>query len=149
MYGFDDFVADVKWRIRFLGARVTEPTFTWPGLLILDVRLGLTAEAFAIGPTSAERERLVGELVARIRDERPRRFCFAMPCERDLGGERQECLLLIFGEKQRVQASLGVIERYEGRAPRLGSFSDGPWGSGARRISGRFVEALLEALNRS
>jgi len=146
VYGFIDFVRDAEWRLQKLAETVGEPEFAWPGVLILDVAAGLSVATFPIGATAAARERLVAELVALIGEAGARRFAWAMPCLRDEGGHYGECLLLVCGERGCVVAALAEIRR-EGRAPRLGPFRHGPFGSGARRISGRFVEPLLAALD--
>lgn len=145
VYGFVEFVRDVEWRLQMLAETVSEPDFDWPGVLILDVAAGLSVTAFPIGATAAERERLVTELVVLIGEADARRFAWAMPCLRDEGGHYRECLLLVCAERGRVEAALAEV-RPESRAPRLGPFRHGPFGSGARRISGRFVEPLVAAL---
>lgn len=147
-YTFESFVDDVEWRVRALAWSVAEPDFQWPGLLILDVAAGLDAEAFAIGKTPEERDQLVRELVANIRGSRARRFAWVMPCLRRDGKRTVECLLVVCGERGRVEALLAQVVRLPGKAPRLSRFSRGAFGSGARRVSGRFVEPLQAALER-
>jgi hypothetical protein len=146
-YSFADFVRDVEWRMRRLTRTVAEPDFVWPGVLILDLKDGLSAESFTIGETALVHDCLVGELVETIGRARPRRFAWVMPCLREEQGVRIECLLLVFVERGRAEAALADLWRRAGEAPRLGPFKHGPFGSGARRISGRFVEPLLEALD--
>jgi hypothetical protein len=146
-YSFADFIRDVEWRMRRLARSVTEPDFVWPGVLILDVEDGLSAESFVIGETGPELEHLIGVLVETIRCTRARRFAWVMPCLREERGVRIECLLLVFAERGRAEAALGDLLRRAGVAPRLGPFKHGPFGAGARRISGRFVEPLFEALD--
>ena len=148
-YTFEAFVKDVEWRVRYLTRTVADPDFVWPGVLILDGDGGLSAESFEIGPTGAEHRELVGELVVAIRTGRPRRFAWVMPCLRDEDGLLCECLLVVFAERGQVQAALAPLERYGRRGHRLGPFNYGTFGSGARRISGLFVEPLLEALERA
>jgi hypothetical protein len=148
-YTFEAFVRDVEWRVRHLTRTVADPDFVWPGVLILDGEGGLSAESFEIGPTATERGELVAELVAAIRASPPRRFAWVMPCLRDEGGLLCECLLIIFAERGQVRAAVASLERSERHGPRLGRFNYGAFGSGARRISGVFVEPLLEALERA
>lgn len=147
-YTFARFVDDVEWRVRLLSRRVLDPEFSWPGILILDVGTGLSSEAFPIGATADERQQLVAELVDRIRAEKARRFAWAMPClRRDQRGD-VECLLVVCGEANRsAQALVAEIARAPGLAPRLRRFSRGAFGSSARRVSGQFVEPLLEAFD--
>lgn len=146
-YTFERWVNDVKVRVRMLSWRVSDPNFGWPGLLLLDVPEGISAEAFELGD-SVEREHLGNHVLPeRIRASRARRFCWVMPVRRESGGKQDECLLLVIGERGRVTASLCVIERSQTEPPRLGPFSDGAFGAGARRVSGRFVEPLLAALS--
>jgi hypothetical protein len=147
VYSFDDFVRDVEWRVRRLGRTVEDPDFTWPGVLILDVAGGLSAEAFVIGATAEEREILIDELLVVIGVSQARRFAWVMPCLREVNGVNVECLLLIVAERGRTTAVLGDIRREGGRAPRLGPFMRGPFGGGARRVAGRFIEPLLAALD--
>jgi hypothetical protein len=146
-YTFPAFLRDVEWRTRGLSRTITDPDFVWPGLLILDLQDGLSAESFAIGGTALECERLVDELVETIKRTRARRFAWVMPCLREDKGVRIECLLLVVAERHRVEAVLADLLRRPGEAPRLGPFKHGPFGSGARRVSGLFVEPLLEALD--
>lgn len=147
-YSFASFVDDVEWRVRLLARGIDDPDFAWPGVLILDVPDGLSADAFTIGATAEEREQLIADLVGRIRTERARRFAWVMPClRRDERGD-VECLLIICGERDRAEALLAEMARAPGRAPRLGRFSRGAFGGGARRVSGRFVEPLLAAFDR-
>jgi hypothetical protein len=148
-YTFARFIDDVEWRVRLLSKRVHDPEFSWPGILILDVGSGLSVEAFPIGATAAEHRQLVAELVNRIRTERARRFAWVMPCfRRDQRGD-VECLLVVCGEPNRpAQALVAEIARTPGLAPRLRRFSRGAFGSSARRVSGQFVEPLLEAFDR-
>lgn len=147
LYSYADFVRDVEWRLRLLSRTVTDPNFVWPGLLVLDVKDGLSAEAFTIGTTLAQRDRLARELVATIRKSQARRFAWAMPCLREVEGASRECLLLIVAERRRAEAAVADFTRSPGEAPRLGHFKHGPFGGGARRISGRLVEPLLEVLD--
>jgi hypothetical protein len=148
-YTFASFVNDVEWRVRALTLRLSDADFNWPGVLILDAAGGLSAESFVIGASTDERDRLVLELADRIRAARARRFAWVMPCvrrQRANGEEEAECLLIVCGERGRAEALVAEVQRAPGRAPRLGRFSRGAFGSGARRISGRFVEPLLDAL---
>jgi hypothetical protein len=146
VYSFENFRDDVKWRVRELNRRLDDPAVIWPGVLILDTPAGLSAAAFEIGD-SAERRRLAEiTLPGEIRRQSARRFCWVMPAERQMGGGREECLLLVIGERGRVEAALARIIRGLNAPPRLGPFVDGPFGAGTRRVSGRFVEPLLEAL---
>jgi len=145
VYSFTDFSAEVEWRVARL-ARLRERDDLWPGLLILDVAAGLSAEAFPIGHTQHERARLVSELVTKIRAAHPRRLAWVMPCQRELEGRLGDCLLLLIAERGRVEAALADFRRTDG-APRLGPFNWGPFGSGARRVAGAFVEPLLAALD--
>lgn len=147
-YTFPRFIDDVEWRVRLLAKGVHDPDFSWPGVLILDVSAGLSSEAFRIGTTAAELNQLVADLVARIRSERARRFAWVMPCQRRDERGDVECLLIVCGERGRdAQALIAEIFRAPGRAPRLRRFSRGAFGSGARRVSGRFVEPLLAAFD--
>lgn len=146
-YSFASFMNDVERRVRFLTSKVKEPDFIWPGVLILDLPDGIAVESFVIGQTTEERERLVAELVTIIRGQRVRYFAWVMPCLREQDSRRVECLLIVFGTRGRAEASIAELRRDKERAPRLGRFSRGAFGSAARRISGRFVEPLLEALD--
>lgn len=146
-YSFTDFIRDVEWRMRRLTRTVAEPDFVWPGVLILDANDGLRADSFTIGAAQLELDRLVDELVETIRHAQPRRFAWVMPCLREERGAHVECLLLVFIERGRAEAALADVVRRAGEAPRLGPFKHGPFGSGARRISGRFIEPLVEALD--
>jgi len=147
-YSYADFVRDVEWRLRRLSQTVVDPDFVWPGVLVLDVKDGLSAEAFTIGTTLAERDSLSADLVATIRRSRARRFAWVMPCLREIEGTRSEWLLLVVAERGRAEAGVAELVRRHGGAPRLGPFEFGPFGRGARRISGRLVDPLLEVLDR-
>jgi hypothetical protein len=144
VYSFEDFLDDVEWRVRLLNAHTHAPDFVWPGVLILDVAGGLRAEAFTVG-SPRQRDALIAELVDTLREANPRRFCWLMPCHRN-DRERGECLLAVFGEPGRIEAAVADIVREDGVRPRLGPFRYGPFGSGARRASGPFVEPLVGAL---
>jgi hypothetical protein len=146
IYTFERFMKDVEWRVRRLALGVEDPQFVWPGLLILDVPAGLRASAFTIAETSGERDQLVRKLVATIKRDSARRFAWIMPCLREEAGRQVECLLIVFGEGWRAEAAIAKVVRRDGEPPRLGPFSYGAFGSGARRVSGRFVEPLLNAL---
>jgi hypothetical protein len=148
VYSFDDFRLDVKWRVRLLNNRLGDPEATWPGVLLLDAAGGLSADAYdLVGIARRELDDLAERrLPMEIRRQQARRFCWVMPVYREVGSERQECLLLVFGERGRIAASLAVVSRDGRNGPRLGRFSDGPFGGGARRVSGRFVEPLAAAL---
>lgn len=146
-YSFASFMNDVEWRVRFLAATVKEPDFVWPGLLILDLPDGIAVESFAIGQTAEKHERLVAELVTILRGRPVRYFAWVMPCLREQDSRQVECLLIVFGTRGRAEAAIAEWRRAEAEAPRLGRFSRGAFGSGARRVSGRFVEPLLEALD--
>jgi hypothetical protein len=150
-YDFDRFRDDLLWRIPYLNARLEDPLAEWPGVLILDTPTGLSAEAFDLGDATA-RDRLARELLpSRIADQRARRFAWLMPAWRRVGETDEECLLLVVGERGRVEAALARVVRVDGQRPRLSRFSFGPFGPGARRVSGRFVEPLeaaLSAINR-
>jgi hypothetical protein len=146
MYSFDDFRDDVKWRVRELNHRLDDPEAPWPGTLILDTPEGLSAAAFEIGD-SAERQHLAEVTLPReIRRQRARRFCWVMPAERQTANGREECLLLVIGERGRIAAALARVIRSVDAPPRLGPLVDGPFGAGSRRVSGRFVDPLLAAL---
>lgn len=144
-YRFEDFRRDVLWRVRILNRTLQTPEDSWPGVLILDVKEGLSATAFDLAPELRTRlvERLLPEA---IRASRARRFAWVMPGLRRVGDVNQECLLLVIGERGRVEATLADIIRHADGPPRLGRYRDGPFGSGARRVSGRFVDALLSAM---
>jgi hypothetical protein len=145
-YTFDAFRKDVKARVRLLNRRLVDPGVSWPGVLILDLPDGgLSAEAFDLPSDERELAELADEtLPARIRDATARRFCWIMPVWRE-GISRQECLLLVFGERDRVDASLAVVVRSPQRGPRLGPVNDGALGPGTRRVSGRFVDGMARA----
>jgi hypothetical protein len=145
-YSFESFRTCIKARVQLLHARQRDPDFVWPGLLILDQANGLNAEAFELGD-DADRDYLATRLLPdAIRESDARRFCWVMPAHRDYRGRRLECLLLVIGERDRVEAALADIIRTANRPSRLTAFSDGPFGPAARRVSGRFVESLMEAL---
>jgi hypothetical protein len=142
-YSFDDFRADVKWRVRALNKQLRRSDAVWPGVLILDTPRGLTASAFDIG-AERDRDRLATVLLPEeIVRQQARRFCWVMPALWN-GGE--ECLLLVFGERGRVEASLARVFRAPEMSPRLGRYQDGAFGGGTRRASGRFVDPLAAAL---
>ncbi len=142
-YSFEDFRADVKWRVRALNKQLRRSDAVWPGVLILDTPQGLSARAFEIG-SERERDRLAREVLPeQIVIEEARRFCWVMPALRDGG---KECLLLVFGERGRVEASVAAVIRAREMPPRLGRYQDGAFQAGARRVSGRFVEPLVAAL---
>jgi hypothetical protein len=147
-YSFDAFRDDVKLRVRLLNARLRTPEAVWPGVLLLDLPLeGLSAEAFEIGISPGERRYLAERVLPRaIRTSGARRFCWVMPAFAAAGDIRRECLLLVIGECGRVEAALADVVRSGDRPPRLGPFNDGPFGAGARRVSGLFVEPLVSAL---
>jgi hypothetical protein len=142
-YSFEDFRADAKWRVRALNRQLRRSDAVWPGVLILDTPTGLSARAFELG-SERERDRLATELLPEeILMQRARRFCWVMPALRD---GNDECLLLVFGERGRVEASLASVIRGREMPPRLGRYQDGAFLAGARRVSGRFVEPLAAAL---
>jgi hypothetical protein len=145
-YSFENFRMDVLARIRLLNRSLSEPDDIWPGVLLLDVPDGLSAQAFDLGSAAGRHELSERQLPGLIRESRARRFCWVMPAFRDAGGLRQECLLVVIGERGRVEAALAEIHRASNAAPRLGRFSFGPFGAGARRVSGPFVDQLLAAL---
>lgn len=147
-YSFEAFRDDVKARVRLLNRRLRTPEAIWPGVLILDVPgEGLTAEAFELGVSPDERRALAADALPQaIRATCARRFCWVMPAFRLLDAERRECLVLVIGERGRVEAALADVVRLPDRPPRLGPFSDGPFGANMRRASGLFVEPLVTAL---
>lgn len=145
-YAFASFRTDVQARVRLLNRRLTDPAAVWPFVLLLDVADGLSAEAFELGDVR-EREHLAQAVLPKvIRESGARRFCWVMPVFREVRSLRQECLLLVIGERGHVEAALAEVVRSPGKPPGLGRFSYGPYGAGSRRVSGRFVEHLLSAL---
>jgi hypothetical protein len=145
LYSFANFRVDVLARVRLLNGRLDRPDAVWPGVLLLDVPDGLSAQAFELGDARAREELGQRILPAVIRENKARRFCWVMPVFREVGASRQECLLLVLGERAHVEAALAEVMRSPGRPPRLGRFSFGPYGASSRRVSGKFVERLLAA----
>jgi hypothetical protein len=142
VYDFDDFREDVLWRVRHLNRRLADAGAIWPGVLILDESHGLSAEAFELSD-GAYVTRL---LARRIRKSGARRFCWVMPAWRSTENGREEVLLLVIGERNHVEVVFAPVVRRAGERPRLGRFNSGAFGRGSRRASGRYVDALLAAL---
>jgi hypothetical protein len=148
IYTFEAFRTDITQRVRLLNAGLSDPEATWPGVLFLDIPNGLGAEAFEIAGISDEDKRELAErtLPDRIRAGAARRFCWAMPAW--LRGDRpQECLILVFGERDRCEVVLAFVVRGAGCGPRLGRWQQAPFGPSLREISGLFVDPLRHALD--
>ena len=150
-YSFEAFCTDISERARLLNRRLKDPDASWPGVLFLDVPdEGLTAEAFVVAGLSDadKRELACTELPERVTTKRARRFCWAMPAWRfyDDDREREEYLVLVFGEAGRCELMLARVLRAPGRTPRLGRWQPGPFGTVARDVSGLFVDPMLQAV---
>jgi len=149
-YNFESFRDDIEDRVRRLNARLKKPDATWPGVLFLDVPGGLEAEAFDVaGISEVEKHALASQtLPAFLIARHARRFCWAMPAWRTLSDDRrQECLILIFGERGRCEVAVAVVFRNADLPPRLGPWERAPFGAGTRSASGLFVDPLLEAIS--
>ena len=149
-YNFESFRDDIEDRSRRLNALLKESDATWPGVLFLDVPGGLEAQAFDVaGISEAEKHELASQTLPEFLIARhARRFCWAMPAWRTLSDDRrQECLILIFGERGRCEVALAVVTRSPDLPPRLGHWERAPFGAGTRRASGLFVDPLLEAIS--
>lgn len=148
-YNFEAFRDDIEDRARRLNARLKEPDATWPGVLFLDVPSGLEAQAFDVaGIGAAEKHELASRTLPEFLIARgARRFCWAMPAWRTSAGQRQECLILVFGERGRCEVAVAAVVRNPDRPPRLGRWEHAPFGAGTRRASGLFVDPLIEAIS--
>ena len=131
----------MKARVRALNERLRDPTFIWPGLLLLDAPVGLTAQAFALEDYAPNE--LGYQLVEALRANGARRFAWIMPVLHERGDEFVECLLVVIGERGRVEAAVADVVRDPQRPPRLGPFCGGPFDGAARRVSGRILAPLL------
>ena len=148
-YSFDAFREDIKDRVLRLNALLKEADATWPGVLFLDVPTGLDAEAFELaGISAAEKEQLaLHELPELLVARCARRFCWLMPAWRLLSeGTRQECLVLVFGERGRCEVAVTPVFRRPDTSPRLGFWEHTACGSGTDGANGLFVDPLMEAI---
>jgi hypothetical protein len=148
-YSFEAFREDIKDRVLRLNALLKEADAVWPGVLFLDVPTGLDAEAFELaGISAAKKEQLaLHELPELLVARGARRFCWLMPAWRLLAnGARQECLVLVFGERGRCEVAVTSVFRRPGISPRLGRWEHTPCGAGTDGANGLFVDPMMEAI---
>jgi len=147
-YSFEAFREDIEDRVLRLNALLKEADATWPGVLFLDLPTGLDAEAFELAGISPAAKELLAlqELPELLIARGARRFCWLMPAWRLLAdGARQECLVLVFGERGRCEIAVAPVFRLRDRPPRLGQW-ERPSAVGSDDVSGLFVDSLMEAI---
>jgi hypothetical protein len=144
---FESFRRDIEDRVLRFNARFIDPEATWPGVLFLDTPRGLEAEAFdLVGITADEKAELASRTLPELILTRGAwRVCWLMPAWRVVADGRQECLVMVFGECNRLQVVLTAVSRSVDRPPGLGHWEQSAVGLGVAR--GLFVDSLIEAVS--
>jgi hypothetical protein len=143
---FDEFREQLKQSVARMQASLDDlPEATWPAVLFLE----LHAEGLVIGEIrsvagfdDSDKQAFVNDVLAeRIRRSKARRFGLVIPAWRHDVYPAQETLVLVAGERGRVEAV--VVDVVRGR----GAARFGPWSAPTVRVSGPFVDPLAAALS--
>jgi hypothetical protein len=147
---FELFRSLVATRVQRMHERLmTDPASDWPGALFLDVPGKVIELSFhrVAGLDDVGKRRLATKVLPnRIRRQKAGRFCWLMPSWRENVEPPEECLCLVFADRNRRGMLLADVVRVRGRPPRLGPWQKGPGGEDPIEISGLFVDSLVAAL---